>query len=1436
MTDRILTASLRCLLGILLLLSLGDGLRAQCSGPFDLSCWGNINLTLEEDCRASVSPSMVLTNLPACLVDSNFTILIEDDAQEDGPVANGPGRYRYVVTGQNHPDLTGFTCSGFVTLEDATPPVIDLLPGPIDRGCNLRTLADINLLPAEVARCYVIDGDTGQPRSGSLDNRLAQALLAGGGVPTVYDACGGDVEVCVNDAFSNPNPGACIDTVLLQRSFRARDLDGNPNFAPAFRAQNIRFLRPQLSQIQGVDNTVSVTCQVGPAGVNPLPATTDFPFFSTNSGPVYLDEGFCDFEVDFVDDDRIEGCGNNYFFVRTFRIADWCNGAQDTLFTQVVRVGDSEGPVISLPTQDLDFNGEPDDGPLTYSTNTGQCSAVLDLSVGVSLTDACSSATRLDAYLFVDGDLSSPPLGPYGIVGGMTNSITTPIPSGQHLLRFEGSDLCNNTSTEDIALRIVDGNPPMMVCEEQVNISLDGNGRALITATSFDAGSNDGCSTIDFLIAKVNQDDLPITVLNEHVFFSCSDLGEQRLVLIGRDQNGNENRCLGAIIIEDDTAPSCFTPNPVSLHCQLYASQFPEDLPAAFAADPTGVGNQLNIAFGNATGADNCSIDTLTQTVFGEINDCGTGQFFRQFTVTDAAGFTQSTNCIQTIHVLPFTEYSLRFPGDQNYTCDDFPDPEDFTGESGGCELLVVNTFRDTLTSSVPGSCYALQLTHEVINWCEYDGQSLPYTLPRDADGNGDFREPLFLNISANAPNDYLDDQAILDQDTIVGNGNDLGQLGGNYGTSSRRGYFRYFQFVGVFDDEPPSLVVEDPEDGLAFTADCLGGVAINLVATDECSDVQITATIDETLVDRNGDGEFTSVDFLGEYDIPEVRFTGEAATGLTVPVRNLPIGLHFARIQVTDGCGNQTQQFVVMQVNDGRPPAPICISTVTVDLVPDIVTGGINTVWATDFVGSPTVTCTQTSVSYSLYREEEAAVQGFIPQQEVFNVEVDCSDLGPNILRLYAFAENTGLAAFCNVVLTVTDSNDLCSERMGQISGLILDRNGDPMRNVEVFNDGPSSLVTFSEADGTFLFDGLEEQADYTIRPYLDANPINGLSTADLNIIGRRLLGLGEDFTPYQLIAADANNNGSITVRDLIAIREVILGFEDDFENNNSWRFVPADYIFPNPENPWIEEFPEVANFNGLVGAEFVEFVAIKIGDVTGNAEPHFAFLPENDPEINNRSEGIALTLRQESQQGIWGLYAPGANVAANAGAKDRVTAVQGAIQLPAGTRLLPGLLSTAEYRVDKDNVLRFSRVAAGHQLNHQTPLLQFSIGQGAMPTLLSTSNGFYSEAYTADYRALPLRLKVTGEESFANPLLRATPSPFHESTQLTVNWLEEEQLALTIMDATGRVALQRMVEAHPGGNQWTLHRQDIGGKAGVYVVRLSGNKNEQILRVVLR
>jgi hypothetical protein len=77
-------------------------------------------------------------------------------------------------------------------------------------------------------------------------------------------------------------------------------------------------------------------------------------------------------------------------------------------------------------------------------------------------------------------------------------------------------------------------------------------------------------------------------------------------------------------------------------------------------------------------------------------------------------------------------------------------------------------------------------------------------------------------------------------------------------------------------------------------------------------------------------------------------------------------------------------------------------------------------------------------------------------------------------------------------------------------------------------------------------------------------------VSTLDLVLIQKHLLGRAKLNSPYKLIAADANRSGVITALDLLEIRKLILGITNKFQNNTSWRFVDDFYEFPDPYNPF--------------------------------------------------------------------------------------------------------------------------------------------------------------------------------------------------------------------------------------------------------------------------
>ncbi len=125
-------------------------------------------------------------------------------------------------------------------------------------------------------------------------------------------------------------------------------------------------------------------------------------------------------------------------------------------------------------------------------------------------------------------------------------------------------------------------------------------------------------------------------------------------------------------------------------------------------------------------------------------------------------------------------------------------------------------------------------------------------------------------------------------------------------------------------------------------------------------------------------------------------------------------------------------------------------------------------------------------------------------------------------------------------------------------------------------------------------------------ITPFKNDNILDRVTTFDLVLIRKHILNLQKLDSPCKLIAADANNSGTITTADMLAIRKVVLHITDTFPNNTSWRFIPANYEFPDPTNPFIEEFPEQLDYNLLDSSQVnQDYIGIKIGDINGSADP---------------------------------------------------------------------------------------------------------------------------------------------------------------------------------------------------------------------------------------
>ena len=157
-------------------------------------------------------------------------------------------------------------------------------------------------------------------------------------------------------------------------------------------------------------------------------------------------------------------------------------------------------------------------------------------------------------------------------------------------------------------------------------------------------------------------------------------------------------------------------------------------------------------------------------------------------------------------------------------------------------------------------------------------------------------------------------------------------------------------------------------------------------------------------------------------------------------------------------------------------------------------------------------------------------------------------------------------------------------------------------VENVTMNLTGDATSSALTTSDGTFGFSGISLGDTVCVTPTKadDTTVANGVSVGDLVLIQRHILGLTPLDSPYKLLAADVNGSKTISVGDLVWIQRLILGLTNRFPLG-LWRFVPADYSFPNPASPWNAP-SNLWYTNFTADAASQDFVAIKLGDVNNS------------------------------------------------------------------------------------------------------------------------------------------------------------------------------------------------------------------------------------------
>ena len=205
-------------------------------------------------------------------------------------------------------------------------------------------------------------------------------------------------------------------------------------------------------------------------------------------------------------------------------------------------------------------------------------------------------------------------------------------------------------------------------------------------------------------------------------------------------------------------------------------------------------------------------------------------------------------------------------------------------------------------------------------------------------------------------------------------------------------------------------------------------------------------------------------------------------------------------------------------------------------------------------------------------------------------------------------------------------------------MAGKLSTIDGQNIEGVRVNLEGGSlSQECMSTALGNYTFPTVPMYQDYKIEGYNNDDHLNGVSTLDIILIQRHVLGIQDLVDPLLMRAADVNDDGSVSSVDLLELRKLILGIYDKFPQNTSWNFMMEDQNMNAQNFMNLEDAIQIYNLED--NYYNLNFKGIKTGDVNLSASAN-KLVGEGSIESrssNNLSVYIDENEIESSAAGTW-------------------------------------------------------------------------------------------------------------------------------------------------------------------------------------------------------
>jgi Secretion system C-terminal sorting domain/Dockerin type I domain len=931
------------------------------------------------------------------------------------------------------------------------------------------------------------------------------------------------------------------------------------------------------------------------------------------------------------------------------------------------------------------------------------------------------------------------------------------LPIGNYVVRYYATDACGNATTCERNMEVKDIAPPVAVCDLNTKVSLTSDGTAILPAIDVDDNSTDNCCV------DINRFEIKRAADNDATYaptltLSCADI-TLMVALRVWDCHGNNNVCMVNVLVEDKLPP-IITAQDTTVLCG--------DNTKAFtwlnAHQPQKKTTLIDIPTANNPGYyDNCDA-TVSFVDNKNIDNCGNGSYTRTWTAKDAGGRVATT--VQKYISTNRSTFTVAFPKDTLYystaACDKIETNPDNTGKpkivvtNGTCPLLGVEYTDEIFNIGGEESCYKIIRTWKILNWCK--------------------NLPAATTLINNNPNGAF----------VIVNDND-------------NGYLEYKQLIKVVDKTPPTVVFKSFKLE-AVGKECKAKLTIEKPDVTDCSNETIFYY---SIEDEKGKTFAQSTTFPGEYTFTANDFGKKFIIKYTAG----------------DKCGNVATTTQTVTIKDVTKPTPVCHHWISTNLM-------ANQMVMIDAklldAGSYDNCTPQGKLKFKIQYPAPSANNMPNPDTLLGTYTFTCGDTA-----IIPFNDQFGYLAvvglwvgdeagnwdYCETIVHVQDNNIVCDYKpiqMKNLAGAFKTKENNPIESVTIDMNGSKQLKTTTDNTGLMLFKDLPTSGIYILKPEKNTNPLNGVSTLDLVLMSKHILGAQPLSSPCQLIAADVNKSGTVSTADIVELRKMILGIQSNFTKNTAWRFVDKNFVFDANVNPLQVNLPESAQVKGLKGTESVDFIGIKIGDINGNAQ--------TTGNAAGRDEKPTMRVFANDKK-----YQKDELVTVTFNAENAIEGYQMTLNFDKNN------LELLNIDGDNDNFAVLENgIMTASVINNAKTNVMFSLTFKAKKAgIVSENIRISSDVTTAEVienqsliKSIALSFDQKVKTSDDLILFQNRPNPFQNETVVSFQLPTNGAATLSIMDINGRMIKQYSSEYQKGYNELKINKNDLNTSGVVYLL----------------